>query len=60
MTKNSAILPDELLKIYDYSLMSKEVRKIFNTVNLFCFILLLLLANSEFVGKIWMFFSLNK
>ena len=34
MTKNNAILPNELLKRYDYNLMSKEVRKIFNTVNL--------------------------
>ncbi|MFV0249719.1 MAG: hypothetical protein ACK5HP_01595 [Bacilli bacterium] len=34
MTKNNAILPDELLKKYDYNLMSREVRKIFNTVNL--------------------------
>lgn len=34
MTKNNAILPEELLRQYDYSLMSKEVKKIFNTVNL--------------------------
>lgn len=34
MTKINAVLPDELLKRYDYNLMSKEVRKIFNTVNL--------------------------
>ncbi|HPF82575.1 MAG TPA: HNH endonuclease [Bacilli bacterium] len=34
MTKINAVLPDELLKRYDYNSMSKEVRKIFNTVNL--------------------------